>query len=44
MTLVKDSLEEELEAPEDNFEPKPKIQPTVYEDFYVNTEAGATDD
>jgi len=44
MTLVKDSLEEELDAPEDNFEPKPKIQPTVYEDFYVNTEAGATDD
>ena len=34
MTLVKDSLEEELEAAEDNFEPKPKVLPSIYEEFY----------
>jgi hypothetical protein len=39
MTLVKDSLEETLEGPEDNFEPKPKKSATLYEkfeDFYPN--------
>jgi hypothetical protein len=39
MTLVKDSLEESLDGPEDNFEPKPKKSATFYEeieDFYPN--------
>ena len=39
MTLVKDSLEETLDGPEDNFEPKPKKSATFYEeleDFYPN--------
>ena len=39
MTLVKDSLEETLDGPEDNFEPKPK-KSAIYidklEDFYPN--------
>ena len=39
MTLVKDSLEETLAGPEDNFEPKPKksaIFKETLEDFYHN--------
>jgi len=39
MTLVKDSLEESLDGPEDNFEPKPKKSPKPIEkleDFYPN--------
>mgnify|MGYP003112881649 FL=1 len=39
MTLVKDSLEETLDGPEDNFEPKPKKTPIYFEkleDFYPN--------
>ena len=39
MTLVKDSLEESLDGPEDNFEPKPKKSPKPVEkleDFYPN--------
>ena len=39
MTLVKDSLEESLDGPEDNFEPKPKKSAIFYEeleDFYPN--------
>jgi len=39
MTLVKDSLEESLDGPEDNFEPKPKKSATFIEkleDFYPN--------
>jgi hypothetical protein len=39
MTLVKDSLEDTLDGPEDNFEPKPKKSPIFYEkreDFYPN--------
>jgi hypothetical protein len=39
MTLVKDSLEETLAGPEDNFEPKPKksaIFKETLEDFYPN--------
>ena len=32
MTLVKDSLEESLDGPEDNFEPKPKKSPRLYEE------------
>ena len=39
MTLVKDSLEESLDGPEDNFEPKPKKSPKPiekFEDFYPN--------
>jgi hypothetical protein len=40
MTLVKDSLEESLDGPEDNFEPKPKKSAVFHEeleDFYPNT-------
>jgi len=39
MTLVKDSIEDSLDGPEDNFEPKPKKSATFYEeieDFYPN--------
>jgi hypothetical protein len=39
LTLVKDSLEDTLDGPEDNFEPKPKKSPIFYEkreDFYPN--------
>ena len=39
MTLVKDSLEETLDGPEDNFEPKPKNSSSPIdklEDFYPN--------
>ena len=39
MTLVKDSIEESLDGPEDNFEPKPKKSAIFYEkleDFYPN--------
>jgi hypothetical protein len=39
LTLVKDSLEETLDGPEDAFEPKPKKSAEVYEkleDFYPN--------
>jgi len=40
LTLVKDSLEESLDGPEDNFEPKPKKSAVFHEeleDFYPNT-------
>ena len=39
LTLVKDSLEEQLEGPEDNWEPKPKNKGRLYntkDDFYQN--------
>ena len=39
LTLVKDSLEETLDGPEDNFEPKPKKSGRLIEDredFYPN--------
>jgi hypothetical protein len=39
MTLVKDSIEDSLDGPEDNFEPKPKKSAIFYEeieDFYPN--------
>ena len=39
LTLVKDSLEDSLDGPEDNWEPKPKKQGLLFnkeDDFYQN--------